>query len=340
MEFTEKEVIPKWSFKHKDYYEFILTGDFGGTETRIGIFGLNNEGFKKLLWFSLDSKKVTKAYEPLNQVLEYAYNEYGIEVARAAVAGAGPVIGNICKLTNADVTIDREEVLNNSLLKEFYILNDFEAIGYGIELVSATPNSLMVVQDACPKENAVKVIIGAGTGLGKCILVYNKETKHYDVIPSEGGHETFSPSTNEEYKLAMYVKRRLKTAQVETENIVSGPGLEKIYRFFSKKTKKSEDIADNYHKEMYAKKAFDMFVRLYARVAKNSALNLLPYGGIYLTGGIVRKNIGIFNKGIFLEEFLKSVQSEILKKIPVYVVLDRDVALYGLINYIRTAKGN
>ena len=61
---------------------------------------------------------------------------------------------------------------------------------------------------------------------------------------------------------------------------------------------------------------------------------MLPFGGLYIAGGILKKNIGVFNKKVFMEEFLLSRQKEVLQRVPVHIVLNRDIALYGAANYL------
>jgi len=49
------------------------------------------------------------------------------------------------------------------------LLNDFQAIGFGIE--SLADEELFVVQTGKPVKDGVRAIIGAGTGLGIGFLV-------------------------------------------------------------------------------------------------------------------------------------------------------------------------
>ena len=54
----------------------------------------------------------------------------------------------------------------------------------------------------------------------------------------------------------------------------------------------------------------------------------MAQGGIYIAGGIAAKNRDIFKTRIFMQEFLNA-DTIWLKKIPIKVILDTKVGLYG-----------
>ena len=76
-----------------------------------------------------------------------------------------------------------------------------------------------------------------------------------------------------------------------------------------------------------------LFVRMYAKVASNVALTLLPTQGLYLAGGIVSKNADWFlRQGEFISAFetvYKESLVDTLRNIPVYIVNDYAISLYG-----------
>lgn len=64
--------------------------------------------------------------------------------------------------------------------------------------------------------------------------------------------------------------------------------------------------------------------------AGNLALKLLPYGGLYIAGGIAAKNLPLMQQGTFMQAFLqKGRMSSLLKEIPVHIVLNPEVGLVG-----------
>ena len=78
-----------------------------------------------------------------------------------------------------------------------------------------------------------------------------------------------------------------------------------------------------------------MYARFYARCAKDFALNALAVGGVYIAGGIAAKNLPMFELPAFMKEFVNcGKQQALLQEIPVYVITDYNVSLYGAAQYM------
>jgi glucokinase len=338
MDYVKNEVVRKKEFKKDFFDEFVLVGDVGGTNCRLAVFGIKGKHFKYIFSLESYSKVVKRFSEIIGTTLEEAYDDYGIKLTKCVLAAAGPVHGGVCNITNLDWKIDCKKILANTMLKKLYLINDFQAIGYGIEpLERINPESFLILKEGKQIEKSVKSLLGAGTGLGTGFLIYDDKKSHYRAMPSEGGHQTFSPVNNEEYRLAESVKKKLKREQVQVEDILSGPGLVRIYEFLKKQKVRitPEEIAARYDKDKNARKTFEIFTRFYARVAKNFALVTLPYAGMYLAGGIIAKNIDRFDKHIFIDEFTKhQTHCNVLKDIPVQIITNYDISLYGAVNYL------
>ena len=76
-----------------------------------------------------------------------------------------------------------------------------------------------------------------------------------------------------------------------------------------------------------------MFINFYARAARNLALMAKCYAGLFIAGKIALKEIEFIKDKRFMEEFEKhDIRPDILKKIPVYVITNIDVSLYGCAN--------
>lgn len=73
-----------------------------------------------------------------------------------------------------------------------------------------------------------------------------------------------------------------------------------------------------------------MFVEAYGAEAGNLALKLLPYGGLYIAGGIAAKILPLMKEGSFLRAFSsKGRVSPLLEGVPIHIVLNPDVGLIG-----------
>ena len=130
---------------------------------------------------------------------------------------------------------------------------------------------------------------------------------------------------------------------VTWEDILSGKGISTIYKFLLesnldfvvhddivKSNYEAKIIASHKETDACAGETFKWFARFYGRCAKNFALEVLALGGVYIAGGIAAKNPDIFRGELFLSEFLNNEKMKfLLEKIPIYVVVDYNVSLYG-----------
>ena len=73
---------------------------------------------------------------------------------------------------------------------------------------------------------------------------------------------------------------------------------------------------------------------MYGIQAGNLALTLLPFGGLYVTGGIATKVLPLLQDGRFIDAFkTKGRMSPLLEQVPVHVILNPQVGLLGSIMY-------
>jgi glucokinase len=286
----------------------------------------------------------------INEILSYAYDRYKIKIDNACIAVAGIVSSqDNVKITNANWSINLKELLQKTSINSAFLINDFQAIGYGVNIFNHEDiNNVFTIKSSNNKnlETKTKAIIGAGTGLGKSILIFDKNLNFYIPKPSEGGHSDFPAQDDFEFELINYIKKNRNISQPVTyEELLSGRGLEIIYLFleeyekydennYSKEINKSSDkvaiIAKYRNNDELCSKTFKIFSKFYGRCAKNFALDTLAIGGLYIAGGIASKNIEIFKTKEFISEFENAYRrTEILKEIPIYAILDYDVGLKG-----------
>lgn len=356
--FEKKVKVNSEDFRKREYNGFVLAGDIGGTNTNLAIMGYTDKKMTYIFSLHFKSQKIKDLIEPINTILKVAKDEYDIEISKSCLAVAGPINPekNYCKLTNTKFSVDANKILKNTLLGSFSLINDFEAIGYGIEFLDKN-NENDIIQLPHPKNCFPKpakkgtiVVVGAGTGLGKCIVVYDRNRLKYITLPSEGGHADFAPDNDIEWELMNFFKKNiLKTKHHPSyDKILSGFGIEGIYSFFkykkmfpSTKFTKEIDSSENKptliskhsKKDKTCAKVIDVFIRIYARFARNAALDPLSFEGLYVAGGIASKNIEKFKEGTFMKIFENNISmKEILKKIPVFVIMNYDASLYGAAN--------
>jgi glucokinase len=79
-----------------------------------------------------------------------------------------------------------------------------------------------------------------------------------------------------------------------------------------------------------SEQTLQMFVDAYGAEAGNLALKLLPYGGLYVAGGIAPKILPLIQNGNFLLNFTqKGRMRPLLAEIPVHIILNPQVGLIG-----------
>jgi len=281
-------------------------------------------------------------------------------VSACCLAAAGPVAGNKVKMTNRGSWVIDGGLLEHELrITRVRLINDFVAQGYGI-LTLDHDTEVEVIQKAEIVPGAPKVCIGAGTGLGQCFLTAPDATSFYEVFPSEGGHAEFAPrfgTTNvqdEEAKLLRFLLAKFKAKhRVSVERIISGPGIQNVYEFFANEYPK--EVGKKVHEKFKAaaekgavvsehagtpKKPGDkicnrvmhMFSRAYGAEAGVACLKWMPFGGLYLVGGITPKNMGWIQgaDGPFLTAFHdKGRVAGFLKGVPIYAPKVADMGERG-----------
>ena len=263
-------------------------------------------------------------------------------IAAACLSVAGPVAANATTLTNLGWKVSGNTLAAELRLPEVRLVNDFEAAGLGISRIAA--NELETLQEGSPVARAARLVIGAGSGLGVGLLTWQDDG--YAVHPSEAGHADFAPVDELQDKLLVHLRRTY--GRVSYERIVSGPGLMRIFSFLqetgvgvpskqlSDADKTRQDTAELIAEFAVAKldplaaRALELFVAIYGAFAGNMALAMLAHGGVYIAGGIAPKIAPKLKDGAFMRAFTgKGRFSELLTTMPVHVVMNPLVGLYG-----------
>ncbi|WP_373542911.1 glucokinase [Chamaesiphon sp.] len=334
--------------------KYLLAGDLGGTKT---LLRLVEVGSLTIVAFerSHQSRDYPGLVAIVQSFLAAAQVPLGleIEIVSACFGIAGAVIDGASYLPNLDWHIDATKIASILEIPQVKLINDFVAIGYGIGQLR--PEDLHTIQTGQPHQNAPKAVIGAGTGLGQGFLIHNGTD--YQVVAAEGGHTDFAARSIAEFELWQYICTHKQIARVSTERVVSGPGIVSIYQYLRDKSHFSEtpEVANVVKLwESPSENAVDptalisalaiaktdplcqatmqMFVSAYGAEAGNLALKILPYGGIYLAGGIAAKNLALFTDGTFTTAFNhKGRVSHLLGNIPVHVILTPQVGLLGAV---------
>ncbi len=341
----------------------LLAGDIGGTKTILRLVETDSvvQTPQKLILTPIYEKTYpSQAYIDLvPMVVEFLNTAQNalkkpIIVGQACFGIAGPVINNTSELTNLRWSLSGEQLAKSLSLAKVSLINDFAAIGYGI--LGLEKADLLTLQEAEIYADAPIAVIGAGTGLGQGFLI--PATPHrYRVFNSEGGHADFAPRSPLEFQLLTYLQEEFGLERVSVERVVSGLGIAAIYQFLRQKEPRLESIAmaekfqrwkaevgkeektvdlsaeiaqGSQNEDYLCQQTMKLFIEAYGAEAGNLAIKLLPYGGLYVAGGIATKNIALIKRGGFMKAFLaKGRMQSLLKQIPVHVIVNPKVGLMG-----------
>jgi glucokinase len=262
-----------------------LVADIGGTNTRVALA----QG--RTVRDSTIRRYRNAEYPGLESVLRrYIADEGGVDPLAACVAVAGPVRDGRATMTNLDWTIDKDTLTRATRADTVAILNDLQAQGHAIGHID--PANLRPVLDGpAAHEHAAKLVIGVGTGFNAAPVF---DTEHGRLVaPSESGHVNLPVRTAADMRLCDFVSTAHGFPSVE--DVLSGRGLERVYAWLgveegTPREALAKDImaacADGSDPRAVA--AAKVFTRMLGTVAGNLALVQLPFGGVYLCGGVAR----------------------------------------------------
>ena len=330
----------------------LLAGDIGGTKTILRLVEASEKPVLRTLYEERYSSKDFPDLVPIVKQFLAASNTKDIP-QKACFAIAGPVVNNTAKLTNLAWFLDSSRLEEQLGIAQVTLINDFAAVGFGI--LGLKKEDILTLQQGKPNLEAPIGIIGAGTGLGQGFLIKTGDV--YQVFPSEGGHSDFAPRKELEFQLLKYLLDKHDIQRVSVERVVSGMGIVSIYEFLRdrKIAAESPEIAQvvmTWEREAGKEKSVDpgaaigtaavaksdrlseqtmqLFVEIYGAEAGNLALKLLPYGGLYIAGGIGPKILPLMQEGAFMLNFSsKGRMRSILSDIPVHIILNSQVGLIG-----------
>jgi glucokinase len=327
----------------------LLAGDIGGTKSLLRLVEMptatDASGTFQIdtLYEGIYSSQEYPDLVPIvGQFLKEASQKLG-EVPSpkgACFAIAGPVVGHKSVLSNLSWTLTTDRLEKELNIPHVKLINDFVAVGYGV--LGMHQADLHTLQTGESQTAAPIAVIGAGTGLGQGFLI--RHLDEYFVYPSEGGHGDFAPRTALEFELLQDLQQREKIDRVSVERVVSGMGIASIYKFLRDRAiAEGKDVspADKDPSEIsqaaleksdpICEQTLQMFVEAYGAEAGNLALKLLPYGGLYLAGGIAAKILPLIEEGDrFINNFNhKGRVTPLVKKVPVHIVLNPQVGLIG-----------
>lgn len=318
----------------------LLSGDIGGTKTVLALF--KKEGANKIAHMpAREAIFPSSDFNSLDEIIHKFLKDDNVHLSAASFGVAGPVVNQKAEITNLSWKIDAHSI-SNTLGVKTCLLNDLEAIANAVPHLGR--DDLIALHEGEPEQHAAKAVIAPGTGLGEAFLVWDGQ--RYESYPSEGGHAAFAPTSFRQIELLSYWLKKL--GHVSYERFCSGIGIPNIYQFLcdcgdyeepawlhdqlaaaSDRTPIIVDTAKAV-KAPICVDTLNLFMEILGGEAANLALKVLATGGVYIGGGIPPRIIPQLQTSRFMDLFrYKGRFSEMMAKMPVYIISNPKAALYG-----------
>jgi glucokinase len=300
--------------------DYLVAGDIGGTKIFLALADKQGTILREQRFESSN-------FSNLINILD-AFMPKNLTILSACFGVAGPIINQQVKITNLPWEIKTNDLQTYFNCKNVNLINDFAAIGYGMSALH--PRDTVSLQNVSAQPAAPRLILGAGTDLGMAIVSRGQ------ILPSETSHATFAPDNALQRQLVEWALPKIH--RVTNGYFLSGMGLTRLYAFtcetqgFSKTYQCAADIsrAALLNADLAAMSALQLFVEIYGSITGNLALSCLPFGGIFIAGGIAPKILPALQSGVFIKAFSnKPPMSNLLENMPVSVIVTERVGLLG-----------
>lgn len=194
----------------------LLLADIGGTHTRFA--RIESPGAPLRDVETMD----TGAFASFEAALAIYLASLGKPAPSAiAIGAAGPLAEGRIKLTNGAWTLEPVTIARGGI-RSVTLMNDLAAYAAGAAAAKAVAFET-VVRSA--RDPADILVVAVGTGIGAAIVRHRDGRA--EVFPTEAGHMSFAPETEEE-DLVLAAARAVHK-RVTFEHVASGSGLPTVY---------------------------------------------------------------------------------------------------------------
>ncbi len=272
-------------------------------------------------------------------------------LAAAAIAIAGTIADDTARMGNRDWVLRAGQVADLTGAARVTLLNDLQAQGLALDRLDPGQMREILPGRQAPA-GAVRLVIGLGTGFNASPVhpppasaavsapafapASDPATAPPLVPAAEAGQACLPPlplPTAEAEALATFLAP--ETGQPRIEDLLSGPGLVRAWRFFAGPAASAappgpERILAASARDPAAGRALALLARTLGHICADLACIHLPLGGIYLTGGLARGLAPHLEAQGFAESFRPlSHLPHMAGAFPVRLIADDTAALIG-----------
>jgi glucokinase len=255
-----------------------------------------------------------------------AVSAHAPDIRHAAIAIANPVDGDAVSMTNHTWSFSTAALREELDLSTLLVVNDFTALA--MALPHLRPSQRIRVGGGVELAGRTIGLIGPGTGLGVSGIV--PVEGGWAPLASEGGHASFAPADETEIAIMQQLWRQFGHAS--NERLLSGPGLELIYRVIAGRVLGAAEITERaLAADADCLRTVNCFCGVLGSVAGNVALTVGATGGMYIGGGIVPRLGALFADSPFRARFeAKGRLQPYLEKIPTFLITEQYPAFLGV----------
>lgn len=305
----------------------IVVADVGGTNARFGVIDADGSRYSCRNTLSYACSEFSKFEDMLAAYLHTLPERPGF----ACLALAAPIKRNFGRLTNVGFTVNGARIESLFGFKRVMLINDLAALAASV--LHLADDQRLLVQKGESTVAPVSVL-AAGTGFGAALLTPCND--FWMLTATEAGHKTFGPVDDLDFEIVANLRR--STSHVSVETMLSGAGLERLYRALievrgehfeplsaDEISSRARHVADSRCVE-----ALTVFFSILGSVAGDMALAHGAFGGVYLGGGVVTKNAPFIQGSRFSARFsAKGPMTEVVKNIPVHIINSSYASLIG-----------
>ena len=309
----------------------IVAVDLGGTHARFAVAEVERGRVVRL-----GEECTLEAAEHAS--FEAAWQAFGARLGRplppaAGIAMAGPVQGEVLKLTNRDWAIRPASIAEELGVERHSLVNDFGAVAHAVAQLGDQHFSPLCGPERPLPDDGVISVIGPGTGLGVAQLL--RRNGHDHVIETEGGHGDFAPLDAVEDRILDWLRARF--GRVSAERVASGMGLANLYEALAAiegvdirfRDQKALWAAALIGEDRLAAAAFDRFCRSLGAVAGDIAL-AQGAQAVVIGGGLGRRLADRLPGSGFRERFVAKGRFERrMAEMPVKIITYDQPGLFG-----------
>ena len=312
-----------------------ILADIGGTSIRIGWQSKKAEDIRDSVTYAC--RDFAKPVDALRQYCD----QNQLKVNSVVLAVAAEISGLEVDITNNPWIFNARELAQELGANEYLLIKDFTAQAFSNSALLSpkpiiNPKLHILLRKGVQSAGSPLLVTGPGTGLGVAALLPSSSGPM--VIEGEGGHVSFAPRDEAERNILAVLAAEF--GHVSAERVVSGPGLEAIYKIQNGARLAAPEIGDGaLAGDNKCLKAVNLMFKSFATVIANAALSFGAGAGIVIAGGITPRLRGLLDQSGFYERLGDhGRRSAFLSNLPIYLAIDPFAGLKGAGHAARSAQ--